>query len=543
MKKITLLTFVGLFISSLSFAQGTCNNPSSLSPFGDTTVTSYTTGANPTPICDGGTAATAGAWFTYTATADGIITVSSNIASNPATLDTRLQVYSGSCGALVCEGENDDFAFFGNGDPRNNFRSEATISVTAGTTYYITWDNRWDPTVNFDFSVTFGSVSAAPNAVTTPDPVDGATDVFIDPADVNNDGAADNRVSIGWTPSATGDPALEFNIFFGTDPATLTNLTATSTFTGTSASITNSVPGTTYFWQIEAVNSVGGTLGPIWSYTTEAARDCSIYANAPWTIDFGQESVSILTCFNAENVVTTSPAWGYNDVNDLNGDGLDDSLMVVAAGATDAAKDDYLFGPAVDLVAGTTYTFTFSYNNLVNLATPVGTEVNSVRFLLADTQVSTGNLTVLGTNPAVTETGTFGDVFGNDLISQATVSTFTYTPTVNETLHPTVHVNTPANGESTWFLLFEMGVSGTASIDGQASDLFTLSPNPATDFIQIKNNAPINSIEIVNTLGQRVLKNATINNDRVNIESLDSGMYFIKANSAQGSKTVRFIKK
>jgi hypothetical protein len=356
-----------------------------------------------------------------------------------------------------------------------------------------------------------------------------------DPANLSLTGLTPTSADITWT----GPTGASYNFEYVTS-GDLPGTGTASVLSSPTTSLSGLTPNTNYDVYIESDCGGGlasNVIGPI-SFRTP--RDCSTFVSAPWNLVFGDQTV--LDCFGTENVVAGSPGWSPNSANDLDGDGLDDTFMFIFSDATTATKDDYLFGPAVNLVAGNTYTFSFSYNNLVNSATPSGTEVNSVRFLLADSQDITGNLTVLGANPAVTETGAFGDTTGNDLISQATVSTFTYTPMANETLHPTIHVNTPANGELAWFLLFEMGVSSTASIDGEAIDLFTISPNPATDFIQIKNNAPINSIEIINTLGQRVLNNATIVNDRVDIKSLDSGMYFIRASNAQGSKTVRFIK-
>lgn len=541
MKKITLFMIFGLLISVISYAQGTCSAPATLSPFGDTTVTAYSAASIPTPTCDGGTVATGGAWFSYTATATGVIIVTSDLASNPAGIDTRLHVYSGSCGALVCEGGNDDIAFIANGDPGNNFRSAATVSVTSGTTYLIAWDNRWDPQVNYAFTLTFSAVTAAPDAVTSPSPIDGATGVAVNPADSNNDGTPDNRIAIGWTPSTTGDPATNYDIYWGTDPTALTNLTATINFTATTASISNGVLDTTYYWQIDAINGAGNTLSPLWSFTTVAPRDCSTFNSSPWTINFNQETSDITSCFDVENAVAASPGWGFNNVNDVNGDGLDDGLMNVTADA-ESVKDDYLFGPAVILTAGNTYTFSFRYNSLVNTATPTGTESNSVRFLLSDTPTSAGSLTVLGSDPASVQQGAFGDTSGNDIITQASLVSYTYTPTVNETIHPTVHVNTTANGAFTWFLLFEMGVTSTASVDSENLSFFTLSPNPTTDFIQVKTTSTIEGIQVMNSLGQRVMTSAQLENNRLDVSELKSGMYFMKATSEIGSQTVKFIK-
>lgn len=76
-------------------------------------------------------------WYEYTPTSNVVATVSSGI--DPASTDTRLSIYDGSCGALNCVASNDDIDFFA-----GNYRSSASFAATAGTTYYIEWDDRWD---------------------------------------------------------------------------------------------------------------------------------------------------------------------------------------------------------------------------------------------------------------------------------------------------------------------------------------------------------------------------------------------------------------
>ena len=90
-----------------------------------------------------------GMWYSYTATANGQVTVSSSLPQNvaPNSVDTRVSVFSGTCASLVCVGGSDDVS-------ASNFLTTFTFDVLAGNTYYIQWDNRWDP-AGFDFSVAF----------------------------------------------------------------------------------------------------------------------------------------------------------------------------------------------------------------------------------------------------------------------------------------------------------------------------------------------------------------------------------------------------
>ncbi|MCB0815172.1 MAG: hypothetical protein KDB87_18655, partial [Flavobacteriales bacterium] len=91
-----------------------------------------------------GSGATDATWYSYLATADGTIDVSSCGSGE----DTRLSVYDGTCGTLNCLGSNDDGC---------GLASQVTgIPVVSGTTYYIEWDDRWSPG-DADWTLTYNA--------------------------------------------------------------------------------------------------------------------------------------------------------------------------------------------------------------------------------------------------------------------------------------------------------------------------------------------------------------------------------------------------
>ncbi len=93
-------------------------------------------------------AVTGAAWFTFVAPANGSI----NISSCGYGVDTRLHVHDGDCTALNLVASNDDYCDLGDG---NLYASNLIeVPVTAGTTYYIEWDNRWKSN-GFDFDFEF----------------------------------------------------------------------------------------------------------------------------------------------------------------------------------------------------------------------------------------------------------------------------------------------------------------------------------------------------------------------------------------------------
>ncbi|PZR15117.1 MAG: hypothetical protein DI539_18370 [Flavobacterium psychrophilum] len=68
-------------------------------------------------------------------------------------------------------------------------------------------------------------------------------------------------------------------------------------------------------------------------------------------------------------------------------------------------------------------------------------------------------------------------------------------------------------------------------------------PNPANNILNIENTTEINSVSIVNTLGQKVIaKTVNSNAVQVDVTSLSKGIYFVTVNSGNAGKTVKIIK-
>jgi len=87
-------------------------------------------------------------WFKFIPESDGTIELSSCGEGE----DTRVWIWEGNCDALNFELISDDDCDTGNGD---NYASEiVSFNVSAGSTYYIEWDDRWS---NSYFEWTFNS--------------------------------------------------------------------------------------------------------------------------------------------------------------------------------------------------------------------------------------------------------------------------------------------------------------------------------------------------------------------------------------------------
>lgn len=136
------LLLITVAFAEATLAQNTCS--SALPVVAGTTYTvAGMDGDLPVPDClpGGGNTASMGEWYSYTPTNDLLLTVSTDLPQNTGG-DTRIQIYSGACGSLVCEGGDDDSG--------SGYLSVASCLVQAGQTYHIAFDNEWSSD-GFDF--------------------------------------------------------------------------------------------------------------------------------------------------------------------------------------------------------------------------------------------------------------------------------------------------------------------------------------------------------------------------------------------------------
>ena len=177
MKKITLL-FILAFGFQMVNAQHTCATALPVIT-GMTTVGNIVGTDIPTPNCMTATATIPLAeWFTYTPTQNYTVTISSDLTINTG-LDTRIHVYTGTCGNLVCYASDDDTGVIGNG-----YLSIVSFNVVANTTYYFAWDNRWNGS-GFDFQLTENPFIAP--AISFTNQTISTTSTICNVVDMNND--------------------------------------------------------------------------------------------------------------------------------------------------------------------------------------------------------------------------------------------------------------------------------------------------------------------------------------------------------------------
>lgn len=146
MNKLSSLLIAGLMGTLPALAQDNCATAIPITA-GTYVIDTIDGPEVPLPVCaTGGNTATRGEWYVYTAPANVSVTVTSDLPENVAVtpgLDTRVHVYTGSCGALTC--------YDGDDDAGSGYLSIALFNLQAGQSVYIAWDNRWNAR-GFSFS-------------------------------------------------------------------------------------------------------------------------------------------------------------------------------------------------------------------------------------------------------------------------------------------------------------------------------------------------------------------------------------------------------
>ena len=215
-----------------------------------------------------------GAWFEFTTTATGAITLNMSDSNEYAIFD--------ACGGseLVCV---------------NTPATSAEIVLSPSTTYKLAVWKDGATTGTTDVCIEEFTPPTPPDCAETPiTPADGAVDVVV----------TAGAVTLTWTAPSSGPAPTDYRIFFGETSGALADL-GTIAATATTVDITGIAFSTTYYWQIVPQNGASQATGCAeWSFTTEAAPpppsndDCAnaivvtpggIFADNPIT---GQTNVS-----------------------------------------------------------------------------------------------------------------------------------------------------------------------------------------------------------------------------------------------------------
>ena len=490
MKKLLLLLLLALTINVIN-AQSTCETAVVLSANGNYTSPAITgTYANNcyTSTTTGGGLALYANWYSFTPTATGEVTLTSNLTTNvaPLSVDTKVSIFTGTCSALVCYDYNDDTS-------SSNYLSTLSFPVVANTTYYIAWDNYWDA-AGFDFTFTYTA-----NSCVKPYYVNALTNLTTTSA------------SVSWEASVS-NPS-QYDIEYGLSGYTQGSGTVANV-SGLSYDFSGLTASAVYDFYIRS--NCGGTQSA-WNGPFELVLAKSCPYNA--TFDTNTELGGWTTDGNGSYGVGTVAA------NAQGGSGQYWIFNTNASATTPTASNNWLFTPPVLLSAGETVTTKF----WIRCATS-----RSMRLTVGTDNTIAAQTTLIWANTAIL----------NSTYAQITAPTFV-APSAGLYYFGFNDISA-ATTNATTLRLDTINMTSVLGTNEFLNSKFAISPNPANDFITLSNtdNIIVKSISMTDLNG-RVVKQVSYSdasNIQVNVADLASGMYLMNITSDQGTATKKVVK-
>ncbi len=511
MKKLLLLLSVSLFGIS-SYAQGTCAAAVNLTGSG-TTVVAAINGTYPAAgACAWGDGAAPNAmWYKFTAPSGGIITVTSDIAANPVGLDSRLSIYSGTCAALTCLVGSDDVDY-----PVNNRSSIQDFVVTAGTTYYFVWDNRWAPIATPNEGVTFDFTYLAATC-------------FVPTGFGFTALPTTTSASIGWDAPVPGTDPIGYQVEYGTQGFTQgTGITVDTTLP--EVTMSPLMPSTVYSFYVRSNCGAGdysAWAGPI-SFSTVFEAATPYYGTS-----FEQANLDFVGWTAAPSSNEASD-WFLINIPVLAQDG---ARSVVSLSNQLDTSDARLFSRGVTLTAGQIYTVKYWIRNYLSDEETMGELLGSYQLTMGTTADAASQITILNTEPALSNL----EFEERTVVLPAITATGTY---FFSFLHDS-GLNYLPPGEQ-GVIMDNFSVSAPLSVGDVLSNKFSVFPNPSSNVISISNteNINVNGIQITDLNGRIVkdVKYVSTPNVAINISDLATGMYMMNITSDQGTAVKKIMK-
>jgi len=504
MKKL-LLSF--LVLSSLSsLGQTTCALATTITANGTLTTPTYSS----TSYSNGCLASRTGVkaiWYKYTPTANGEITISSDLAINDGTTytdDTRVSVFKGTCTALVCVGSNDDVS-------ATNYKSTVTVPVASGTTYYIQWDNYWGidntaaPNLGLQFTFNFNAVSCIRP---------GTYDFYLP------DTYTTTSASLYWN-QAIGSPTnydTDWSTNFATAAGSGTIVNTATLNAGPPAYATSSITGVPassnvrYFVRSNCGASQSAWQGPYYAYLAKVLPYSNTFETAANNYTDGFVGFTRLTTSATSNPANYADGGAGNSMYTFN--------------STTAVSNSRAYSRAISLQAGEVVTFNFKTRLYPATGVPM-----------------TFNVTV-GTAQTAAAQSTVLQSFTENSPTAYTQRTASYTAPTTGIYYFGFHNNSPIGTVQSFLFFDTLEFTSVLGTNEFLDSKLSVYPNPTKGLIDISNDtdATISSVE-VSDLNGRVVKRISLGNDtQVNISELSQGVYLLKIISDKGIVTKKVVK-
>lgn len=266
--------------------------------------------------------------------------------------------------------------------------------------------------------------------------------------------------------------------------------------------------------------------------------DCSV--SLPFTEDF--ESVpDFYGCYSRFDLDGNGGSF-FIEIADLDGDGTTETFATNSPNINED-KDDWIFSPGIPVSANGSYTVSVKYagyNTATNTTPSLPVPANeSFEIVWADSpSPEAENMTVVGSYSDIVQQAT-GVA---DVEETATVSVSEpFSPGVDGTYYMAFHATTIASGA--FLLFFEYTITEALGVNDASASTVSMYPNPTKSFLNLSFNGTLDSVEIFDLLGNKVIsQKVNASNVQLNVSGLATGTYVIKTQSAQGTQVSKFVK-
>lgn len=345
------------------------------------------------------------------------------------------------------------------------------------------------------------------------------------PTTLTPSGETLTSINLAW--AGTGSV---FNIEYGPQDFTLGTGTTVNNVSGSSTVINGLTASSTYDFYVKTVCGAGNTSSWKWypHYTTFQPT------SAPYSTSFENYDFPFIGWSIPSTPTTASSDWsiGNYGAGTLVQDGVSSVVSVTPVTPATVAADNWMFSRGINLVASQLVTVTYYIRNYQSATTATG----SYQLTVGNASTVAAQSTILATETGLTTTG-------------FVQKTYSFTPSITGVYYFGLRNNSPLNAtaSSTHALVIDnFAVTQTLSVNEFLNSKFSVSPNPANDFISISNaeNILVSGISITDLNG-RVVKQNTYNNVsdiQVNVSDLASGMYMINIVSDKGALTKKIVK-
>jgi hypothetical protein len=331
---------------------------------------------------------------------------------------------------------------------------------------------------------------------------------------------------LSWSVTAGGTTDFEYGPYNYTQGLGTTTAATTSPFTQTG--LTASTPYEYYVRKNCGVPGYSAWEGPYPFHTTY------LPATPSYNTGFNYDDLPMIGWKNEPSTDGFGSDWYAQYGTIANGfvqEGVASAFSVV--GVTTAALNTRMYARGVNLTAGSNVTITWYDRNYQG-----GTTVS--------TNTADYNVTVGSEQTTWTQTTNIASITGLST-STWTLRTYTYTPPTTGTYYFSFQNVSPANATGVHALAIDnFTVSEVLATDSFVNNKFSVSPNPTTGLINVTNNDGITVNEItVTDLNGRVVKTTkfdNVANISINIADLSAGMYLMSIKSDAGIATKKIVK-